>query len=375
MRPFHRPILLLRLFLPVLFFCVATCFVGFSQTQAPARVPSPAAAAPPIEWEDELRDLAAEIAKLAPQPARIDLLVNNISSLTPEDIAPIHDALKVQLANHGLRFANSEAADTSVQVTLSEGVEGYVVVAQVRHNGSEQTAMVSVPRGLKSAPRAVGVVLDAKLIWQQPTQILDFALPTAADNSQNTMVVLEPGRLAFYSRVQAQWQFVRAFESESAWATRDWRGHIDFSQAGAQGPAADDARWPRNECKGDFTQPASVDCEASEHTGDAWITGNVRAPFVPPGGGDAVSLALQCRAHPLALATGGGDWTQADFTQGYELLGGAGQGAMASGNPVNFDGPVTAIWPGSAPGVARAVVHNLQTGNYEAYVVTATCSE
>lgn len=338
-------------------------------------MPSPAAAAPPIEWEDELRDLAAEIAKLAPPPARIDLLVGNISSLTPEDVAPIHDALKVQLANHGVRFGDSQAADTSVQVTLSEGVEGYVVVAQVRHNGSEQTAMVTVPRGVKSAPRTVGVMLDAKLIWQQATQILDFALPTAADNSQNAMAVLEPGRLAFYSRVQAQWQFVRVFESESAWATREWRGHIDLSQVGTQGAAAGNARSPHNECKGDFTQPASVDCEPSERTDDAWIAGNVRAPFVPPGGGDTVSLEVQCRAHAVALATGGGDWTQADFIQGYELLGGAGRGATASGNPVNFDGPVTAIWPGSAPGVARVVVHNLQTGNYEAYVVTATCSQ
>jgi hypothetical protein len=352
--------------------CGIACGAAFSQTPQSARPPAAAAAAPPIEWEDGLRDLAGLIAKILPPPARVEVAVNNISSLTPEDVAPIQSALKTQLANRGLHTGSGEA-EASVTVTLSEGVDGYVAVAQVKRNGDEQTAMVTIPRGVKSAPRAGGVVLDAKLIWQQPAQILDFALPMAADNSQNTLAVLEPTRLVFYARVQGQWQPLRQFESDSAYATRDWRGRIDLSQNAGQATAPGDARWPRNECKGDFLQPNSVDCEASDETAIAWVAGNLHAPFVPPGGGDAVSLVLQCRAHAVALATGGGDWTQADFIQGYEMLGGAG-GAMASGNPVNFNGPITAIWPGPA-GTARVVAHNLQTGNYEAYVVTASCSQ
>jgi len=311
MRPIRRPsIPLLRLFLLAFILCAAACGFAFSQTAAPARVPLPPAASPSIEWEDELRDLAAEVAKLAPPPARIDLSVSNISSIPAEELAPIQSVLKAQLANHGLRFGNSDTADTSVLVTVSEGVEGYVAVAQVRRNGDEQTAMVTVPREVRSAPRVGGVVLDAKLIWQQPERMLDFALSSGADNSQNTLAVLEPQRLVFYSWVQSQWRSVRQLDSESAFTSRDWRGHIDLSS----GAPAGDARWPHNECKGDFTQPASVDCEASEHTGDAWISGDLRAPFPPPGGGDAVSISLQCRAHAVALTTGGGDWTEADFT-------------------------------------------------------------
>jgi hypothetical protein len=368
MLPFRR-------LLPALFLCTIACVAAFSQLPQPARVPSPAAASPPIAWEDEMRDLAAEIAKLAPPPARINLLVNNISSLTPEEVAPIQAALRTQLANHGVRFGNGDAADTPVQVTLSEGIEGYVAVAQVKRNGTEQVAMVTVPRGVKSAPRAGGVVLDAKLIWQQSAQILDFALPAAQPGEQTLLAVLEPTRLVFYSQGLADWQFARGVDSDSAWVTRDWRGHIDLSQVAEQGPNAGDARWQKNECKGDFEHPNTVTCTVNERTGDAWIAGNVRAPFTPPGGGDVVSIALQCRAHPVALATGGGDWTQADFIQGYELLGGPSQAASASGNAINFSGPITAIWPAGAPGTARAIVHNLQTGNYEAYLVTATCSQ
>jgi len=38
-------------------------------------------------------------------------------------------------------------------------------------------------------------------------------------------------------------------------------------------------------------------------------------------------------------------------------------------------GPVTALWPAEVSGRARAVVENLQTGNYEAHLVTATCNQ
>ncbi len=375
MRPFCRSTLVFWRFLPAVFLCAIVCTPAFSQLPQPARVPAPAAAAPPIAWEDELRDLAAEIARLAPPPARINLLVNNISSLTSEEVSPIQSALRVQLANHGVRFGNGDAADTTVQVTLSESVEGYVAVAQVRRNGAEQVAMVMVPRGVKGSPRAGGVVLDTKLVWQQPAQILDFALPVAQPGEQTILAVLEPTRLVFYSQGLGDWQFAREVDSDSAWATRGWQGHIDLSQIAEQGPNAGDARWQKNECKGDFEHPNTVTCAVNERTSDAWIAGNVREPFTPPGGGDSVSIALQCRSHPVALATGGGDWTQADFIQAYELIGGPSQGASASGNPVNFSGPITAIWPAAAPATARAVVHNLQTGNYEAYLVTATCSQ
>ena len=336
---------------------------------SPARLAAGQVAPP--QWGDKLRELAAKVAALAAPAARINLTVSNLSSLGADDIGTIQSALKTQLASRGFRFVNSDSADVTVQVTLAEGDAGYVIVAQVRRSENEQVAMFTVPRGAQSAERAGGVMLNAKLIWQQAAQILDFALPARADNSQNTMAVLDPGRLAFYARAQSQWQFVREFDSESGPASRDWRGRIDLSQ----GAAAGDARWPRTECKGDFTQPATVNCQLATRSGETWISGDLQAPFAPPGGGDAVSVGLQCGMYPVALATGGGDWTQPDVVQAYEIRAASTGGAVASGDPINFDGPVTSIWPGATQGTARAVVHSLRTGNYEAYVVTATCNE
>ncbi|MGH9572962.1 MAG: hypothetical protein ACRD40_05450 [Candidatus Acidiferrales bacterium] len=297
--------------------------------------------------------------------------MKNISSLSPDDVAPLENAIRAQLAATGVRLVTGNAADMSVQLTLSEGVEGYVAVAQITSSGNEQVAIVTLPPIAKNTSQTDGVLLDAKLIWQQPAQILDFALPAAPGFSQNVLAVLEPKGLVFYSRdLTPQWQLLRTLASESSVATRDWRGHIELLRGASTGAA----RWPGNECKGDFLRPASLVCAASDHRDIAWISSDSSAPFVPASGGDAVNIALQCRFHPVALATGGGDWTQPDFVQAYELRTADGDAPLSSGSPINFGGPVMAIWPGGAPGVARAVIRNLQTGNYEAYVITATCS-
>jgi hypothetical protein len=105
-----------------------------------------------------------------------------------------------------------------------------------------------------------------------------------------------------------------------------------------------------------------------------WIQGDARVPKAFDAGGDAAGVSLQCDGRPVVLATGKEDWTHSDFIQGYEMEAN-GQGATASGNPTEFGGPVTSLWWTGIEGVARAVVHNLKTGNYEAYIVTATCSQ
>jgi hypothetical protein len=88
-------------------------------------------------------------------------------------------------------------------------------------------------------------------------------------------------------------------------------------------------------------------------------------------GGDALQLDTQCDGRPLILSTGSGDWTQPDSIQAFVAADGQ---ATPSGNLVETPGPVTAFYAHGAEGGARAVVHNLQTGDYEAYFVSASCS-
>ncbi len=320
-----------------------------------------------------MRELADRIAAIVPPPAGIDLVVNNMSSLSPDQVATIGERLRAELTKRHYRLAGAQAPDANLTVTLSEGTEGYLIVAQVQNGASDkagQVAMVSISRAAKKVERSGGVSLDAMRVWEQPGAILDFALPPVAAGAMPEMIVLERGRLAFYSRQQDQWQLGQAV---TITPTRSWlraeQGHIDISQ----GPAMGSAGLPGIQCKGDFTNPQTVHCGFVSQDTQAWIRGDASVPKDIDIGGDVASVALQCDGRPVVLATGKSDWTQPDFVQAYEMDA-TGHAATLTGNPIEFAGPVTSLWATGASGVARAVVHNLKTGEYEAYVVTASCS-
>lgn len=330
--------------------------------------------APPADWDTAVRGLVDRIAAMT-APGRIDLTVNNISSLTPDDAATIGEALRAELTKRHFRLAGAQPPDANVIVTLSEGTVGYLIVAQVQQPGQEkdqtgQVAMVSVSKAAKQAKRNGGVSLDAMQVWQQPGAILDFALPPAAAGWAAEMIVLERGRIGFYSRQQDQWQLGQAV---TITPTRSWlraeQGHIDLSRGLAMGTAG----IPGIQCKGDFANPQTIQCGFVGQDTQTWLSGDAAVPKGLDIGGDAVNVGLTCDGRAVLLATGKGDWTQPDFIQAYEMDA-TGRSAALTGNRVDFTGPVTALWAIGASGVARAVVHNLKTGNYEAYAVTASCS-
>ncbi len=319
-----------------------------------------------------MRELLDAVTKVSPPPGRIDLLVSNMSSLSADEVAAIDEWLKTNLGNRRFRLVGAQAADAYLNVTLSEGVEGYLIVAQIRHGSDEQMAIFPVSKAATVGKRAGGVALDEKLIWEQPGKILDFALPPPQTDEPPAMIVLEVGRIAFYVRRQAQWQLDR---SVTIPPLRPWlrapRGHIDLSRGLADGAAV----LSGVECKGDFRNSGTIECgfvsqESAPWTvQEAWKSKNLESA------GDAAMISLECDGRPVALATGSGDWTEMDFVQGYEIGTLKGQGATASGNPIEFGGPVTALWWTGTGGEARVVVQNLQTENYEAHIVTATCSQ
>jgi hypothetical protein len=334
-----------------------------------------AAVAAPTDWDTAVRELVDRVAAIAP-PGRIDLAVNNVSSLSADEAATIGEQVRAELVKRHFRLSGAQAVDAEIVVTLSEGTDGYLIVAQVRRGSGEQArqdervAMVPVSRVAKKAERGGGVSLEATRAWDQPGVILDFALPAVAAGAAPKMIVLEPGRLVFYSRLQDEWQIDQAVIIPPA---RPWlraeRGYIDISQGLAMGVAG----IPGIQCKGDFTDPQTIHCGFVNQDTQAWIQGDATVPKELDIGGDVASVGLECDARPVVLTTGKGDWTQADFVQAYEMDTSGRAAAVLTGSPVAFAGPVMALWSTGTSGGARAVVHNLKSGNYEAWVVTASC--
>ncbi|HXW62372.1 MAG TPA: hypothetical protein VEJ45_07230 [Candidatus Acidoferrales bacterium] len=295
-----------------------------------------------------------------------------MSSLSADQVAAIDEWLRTRLENRQYRLVDGEPVDTHLHVTLSEGTQGYLIVAEMRRGADEQVVIFPVGTLSTAAKRAGGVNLQDQLIWEQAGNVLDFALAPPEAGALPALVVLEAGRLAFYVRRQGQWQLNGSMTIPPM---RPWlrapRGYIDLSR----GLADATAMLSGVDCKGDFGHPETIQCNFVSQQAAPWVIEAAWKSKNLPTAGDAALVSLECDGRDVALATGGGDWTQTDFVQGYEIGTLKGQGAMASGNRIELKGPVTALWPAGASGLARAVVQNLQTGNYEAHLVSATCSQ
>jgi hypothetical protein len=359
MRPSRR--IFLRISGRILFFAFLACAAGASHAQSSGALPQ--------KWDESVRALAENIAA-AVNPARtISLEVKNMSSFGPGDVLAIRQELESDLGERGIhRLSHTSAAssaDVRVEVTLSESAEKYVWVAVTHAGDSDRVAIVDVarPRDESAGKAADSLVLDRKLVWQQSGKILDFAVFQGFDAANSTLWILEPEKVSFYRSAREQWQFDRAIAitHPTPWP-RGLRGTIDVIHQSV--------RLPGLECAVDSDSAKELKCSAVQAgKSEQALAGALPIKIEGHEGSDSLALRSMCGADSVVVATGTGDWTQPDSIQGYLERDGR---AAASGDPIQIDGPVTALnW--AAEGAARIVVHNLKTGNYEAYLVTATC--
>jgi hypothetical protein len=96
-------------------------------------------------------------------------------------------------------------------------------------------------------------------------------------------------------------------------------------------------------------------------------------------GSEIASVHSGCGSGWQLLVTGNGDWSGADSIQAMEIQE---HQAQSVSSPLELAGTVTALHAtatkfaseGSASASAVAVVRNLQTGRYEAYRLSITCT-
>jgi hypothetical protein len=90
-------------------------------------------------------------------------------------------------------------------------------------------------------------------------------------------------------------------------------------------------------------------------------------------GSDITALKTSCGNGAQLLVTASGDDTASDSLRAFEI---PGRDPVQVSASLDFPGPITALWThGDHGDMATAVVHNLQTGSYEAYSVSITCNQ
>jgi hypothetical protein len=263
-------------------------------------------------------------------------------------------------------------------------------------------------------------------VFSGNSQILDFGCtnPPAAKECGKVVVLYTDGVVL----MDSDQGFPRvAISHESAWP-RDVRGRLEISGADFR------ARVENVECSGNITRVQASKCAPIN---DSWIfkgAGQMTVAFLAPSGNwfqwaAAVTsnttkisrepffslAALEIVGEPAWISTGtkgdtrlvsgkngnilgatsawgselatvktdcGTGWqilstskrdrTELDSIAVYEW---AGSEFRSLSDPLELDGTVVAMWAAENGGPARAVVHNLKTGNYEAYLLKVGCSQ
>lgn len=424
MRNWPKPIRLPRRIAPsplraIFLVCLLACpkVSTLAQTQAPL----------PFAWNEAVHALAGKVSPALSSSHTFAIEVSDVSQSAPVDLIALRRALADQLTVLGGREVEAASAESHVGVAISKGVDGYLLVAEVTNSAAAQTVMVPVANEETGAAQPGPTPsLSRKIVWQQQRQLLDF---TRADIDADHTVwyLLEPERIEVYEFSGGSQIVHESRTLGRAFASRDPRGRISVTDAthvttylagmqcdsawspafGIQCKEIPGQQWPmgvvswrfespRNYFSGNmvfsnsietkfpaFYSAASPSPETSGPNRSRWVISGIDGQTQLLGGAtdatasffgwgsDIVTLPPVCGSQWQVLATGVGDWTQTDRLQLYEITG---QRAVAVGQPLDVPGPVLALWPASDGKSARVVLKNLETGFYEASIVTPSCS-
>lgn len=336
---------------------------GGSSAQSEQRVASPAL---PAAWSDGVKALAEKIAAAVKPSRTVSLEVRNISSLGAGDVDAVRRALETELASQQIQMDDGE---TKVVVTLSENDREAIWVAEIPGSQKRAAKVAVVPVKARSSAKGTATAtlsLSRELVWEQPERFLDFSVLYGVPGlTFSELVVLEADALNYYESQGAGWSRLGTLKFPSVQKSqRDPLGTISVAEGTVYAPGI--------RCTGKVEDRTKLECAL--WSSNMMSGARVHFRFEKHDESDAGALLqTRCGNQMPAVLSGDRDWTQPDTLQGY-LMDDFRQEGKPAGGALAFEGPVIVVHA-EAKNTVRAIVRNLRSGNYEAYIVTATCSQ
>jgi hypothetical protein len=359
-------------------------------------------------------ELARKTVALAGRGEPVSVSWRNLSPLASGDFGQVRSAFDAALREAGARVSEIVPV-VDARLTVSGNSSQFLLVEEARKGDYAQVWIASWKRPAPTGTPAGSVLtLEKKLVWEQEEQILDAVVLGPG------MLVLSPSQISLH--IDTATQSV-PLTPPRAWP-RDLRGHLrvnggDFKAflpgvvcSGATEPALSmecrptDEAWPldagsrsvllanfapgRNHFDGrvstangvrktlaPFFSAVSTEENGRQYWLLAMLDGRTQifdAAFNPvgsvaPWGSDLAATETHCGGGWQTLVTKAAEGREPDAVRAYGLVNRA---PVPLSAPLDLPGPVTAFWSlgGSR---ALAVVADLATGRYEAYVVTVNC--
>ncbi|HSS96055.1 MAG TPA: hypothetical protein VLK33_03460 [Terriglobales bacterium] len=377
------------------------------------------------DWDTAEQQLATKIAAVTGTvPAAIE--ITNRSSLGSTDVEVIRKGLLERLSAVGVKFTDPAPEAVNVEISLSENVQEYVWVAEIRKTAGESPAIVMVSRSRAITPanthEGPSISLRKLLLWSSDSQILDAIV---INGSSPRMAVLYSAQIQFYRLQGDRWVEEQGFPiTHSRPWPRELRGRLILRNDHSL-----EAHLPGVICLSNTTSSLSVSCREGA---DPWPIGTSQSPLnatfsstrnfftgalssgidrLAPAfysaapiqndrgvswllagvdgnvhlldgtndmvlnklnwGSDIATVHSSCGARWQILSTASGAG-QDDAVRAYEMLG---REPIAVGPALNFPGGITSLWTAPDDNGAVAVTRNAETGKYEAHLLTMACGQ
>jgi hypothetical protein len=365
-------------------------------------VSAPAEAAE--DWSSAARELARKTAAAVGKGDSVAVTWRNLSSLGPGALAQARDAFEGSLRDGGIRVSEV-APSAEAQITMSENATSGLLVEELRKADERSVWIASWNRTALAPP--TGVSLEKRLLWEQADPILDI-VPVG-----DSFLVLTPSALMRTAPRQSV-----PIVSTKPWP-RDLRGRLRLNGNAVQ------VTLPGVLCEGSVDPSLMLACKPSD---DPWTVesgsrGLLLASFAPnrnyfdgrvvtqtgarktvapfysaaaveeagrtlwilsmldglteifdaamdpagsirSWGSDIAGVDARCGGASIVLATRPGEGP--DAIQAFAI---ASRAPVVMGPPVEFPGPVTALWPSGV-----AVIHESARGKFQAYAVSVACA-
>jgi hypothetical protein len=347
-------------------------------------------------------ELARKIVEAVGPLEELALQTRGLEGVAAAEIEDAERDLRRELARRGARVVEG-GGSARVTLTLSGTAGLEVWVAEVARGASRTVALASRPRtAVPPRAEAAGpIALEKRLLVEEQEPILDVAL------LDRGLLVLDTGGVSLVPREGDAPR--RLAQLPASWVPpRDPRGRLAVAGGSFR------AYLPGLTCAGEVDS-LGVRCQEGESSWPLDIGSVPLAPgrnhFAPgggptffsvaaAGGGAWVAAGLDGRALLLdvdlqvtgawsgwgsdlaAIETGcgGGRYVlatrpataagESDALQAFEVVR---RQAVGAGAPLEFPGPVTALWTDGARNGAVAVVRNPKSGSYAALHVSVRC--
>lgn len=362
--------------------------------------------------------LSAQISQ-AVVPSSVTLSVINRSSLDDAAVSSIQTGILQALQSRGWRIGKPEASEVTMAITLGESYRDYVWTAEIVKASMRQVRIVELAKGPASRQQVDNrITISHYLLISSESPLLDVTLPEGKIGEGAHLLTLTSDAVQLFQLQSAQWRALQTQPlRQKPLPSRDLRGRIVPGQVGSF-----DAYLPGVHCNGSAGSALTIGCRASD---DPWPltddrqslafyapsrnyfngvlssangqSGSVNAFFSAAVLSDRVvfantdgrvSMAQAGRSTPIAerwgsaiagiqsschtdlvLASGSGDFQQADSLSAYEMLNSE---FSAVSQPTDFSGPVVSLKTAADHQQAIAIVAT-SSGRYEAYLLTARC--